>query len=196
MTQVESVGLSWRADLGFGDELITYLYALEVQGLVESGNEDELVDLQTAYDIPLERAAEIVEATCKRYVSQLLNLALRGAKKYDERDAVRWLKKILQYAPFVSGAVDADGNLFSGADKARLISFYQAEMESAEDEELATLSEKVGDVREKLQQMIHLTEDFVAPVQGIEGLLGNVKSLSRLGADLNVDDGRKTWAWG
>lgn len=189
--------MSWRTDLGFSDPLITYLYALEVQLLVEGGTaEEELGELQTAYDIPEQRAAEIVEATCKRYISQLLNLALRAAKKYDERDAVRWLKHILKYAPFVSSAVDADGNLFSAADKARLGAFLQAELDSGEDAELRALSERVGDVREKLREMIRLTEDFVAPLQGIEGLLGNVKTLAQLEADLNVDQGRKAWAWG
>lgn len=193
---MESAGVDWRRDLGFNDQLLTYLYALEVQRLVDTGAEEELGELQSAYDIPVEHAAEVVEATCKRYISQLLNLALRGAKKYDERDAVAWLKRILKFAPFVSGAIDADGNLFTEADKARLIEFYHAEMESGGDAELIGLSKRVGDVREKLRGMIHLTEDFVAPVQGIEGLLGNVKNLAQLGSDFNVDEGRKTWAWG
>jgi hypothetical protein len=193
---MESLALDWRADVGFSDPLISYLFALEVQDLVENASEDELRDLQSAYDIPDERAAAIVEATCKRYISQLLNLALRAAKKYDELETVSWVKRILRYAPFVSSAVDADGNLFGEADKARLIEFYQTEAESGEDKELVELGERVGSAKEKLRDLINLTEDFVAPQQGIEGLLGNVKSLAQLGEDLNVDAGRKAWAWG
>ena len=195
--QIDSLGLDFRSDVGFSDAFITYLYALEVQLAVESGEgQQELADLMISYGIPPERAEEIVEATCKRHVSQLLNLALRAAKKYDERDTLRWVINILQYAPYISTPVDADGNLFDEADKDRLIAFYQAEAESAEDAQLIELTTRIGDVKAKLRELIHLTEDFVAPQQGIEGLLGNVKSLAQLGTEMNVDSGRKTWAWG
>ena len=52
------------------------------------------------------------QASCKRFVSQLLNLALRAAKKYDERETVTWMNQIAKYTVFISSAVDADGNLF------------------------------------------------------------------------------------
>ena len=50
-----------QRDTGFNEKLVTYLYALEVQQLVESGQEGSLADVQEAYDIPQERAEQIVE---------------------------------------------------------------------------------------------------------------------------------------
>lgn len=191
-----SLGLDMKKDAGFNDHMLTYMFALEVQSLVQQGQEDQFRDLQQAYDLPEQRAAEIIEATCKRYVSQLLNLALRAAKKYDERDTVLWTKKILKYVVFISVTVMADGNLFSEADKQRLVSFYQAELESGEDAEIAALAEQHGDLSQRLRELIVLSEDFVAPLQGIEGLLGNVRSLAQLENDMNADTGKKAWAWG
>ena len=63
------------------------------------------------------------QASCKRFVSQLLNLALRAAKKYDERETVTWMNQIAKYTVFISSAVDADGNLFKEVSK--LISHLQ-----------------------------------------------------------------------
>lgn len=176
--------------------MLTYMFALEVQLLVNQGQEEQFRDLQQAYDLPEQRAAEIIEATCKRYVSQLLNLALRAAKKYDERDAILWTKRLLKYAVFITGAVEADGNLFREADKLRLVEFYQAELESAEDSEILALAEQHGDLAQRLRELIQLSPDFVAPLQGIEGLLGNVKTLAQLEKDMNADTGKKAWAWG
>ena len=82
--QIQSLGLDIQKDAGFNERLVTYMYALEVQSMIENGEEENLKDVQEAYDIPEDRASEIVEAASKRYVSQLLNLALRAAKKYDE----------------------------------------------------------------------------------------------------------------
>ena len=81
---------------------MTYLYALEVQDLIERGEETLLQDVREAYDIPEEIAAQIVELSCKRYISQLLNLALRAAKRYKEEEAVEWTKQIAKYAEFVA----------------------------------------------------------------------------------------------
>ena len=39
-------------------------------------------------------------------------MALRAAKKYDERETVTWVRQISKYAVFISSVVDADGNLF------------------------------------------------------------------------------------
>lgn len=191
-----SLGLDMRKDAGFNDHMLTYMFALEVQELVSQGLEDQFSDLQQAYDLPEQRAAEIIEATCKRYISQLLNLALRAAKKYDERDTILWTKRLLKYVVFVSGTVQADGNLFSAADKKRLVAFYQAELESAEDKEIVALAAQHGDLTQRLRDLIHLSADYVAPLQGIEGLLGNVKSLAQLEQDMNADTGKKAWAWG
>ena len=84
--------------------MVTYLYALEVQSLIESGQEALLGDVREAYDIPEQIASEIVELSCKRYISQLLNLALRAAKRYKEEEAVEWTRQIAKYAVFVDEA--------------------------------------------------------------------------------------------
>jgi len=127
-----------------------------------------------------------VEACCKRYISQLLNLALRAAKKYDERDAAKWLREIVKYAVFVEGAVEADGNIYSEADKLRLIEFYHGDADAGDDRE---------ENAKKLKSLIFLTEAYVAPLSGIDGLLGKVQNLN----DLMLADpsaNKKRWAWG
>ena len=50
------MGLNMRTDAGFSEKLVTYLFALEVQFLVENGRETEIPDAQQAYDIPEDRA--------------------------------------------------------------------------------------------------------------------------------------------
>ena len=198
--QVQSLGLEIKKDISFNERLITLLYALEVQYLVENNSEDEFSEIQEAYDIPDNRAAEIVDETCKKYISQLLNLALRSAKRYEETECIRWTKEILKYAKFISGKVDADGNLFTESDKKRLISFYQAELEekaNSKSDADSDASEIGADELAKLKDMIRLTEDFVPPVQGIEGLLGNVASLSSLTQESEKSTGgKKKWSWG
>ena len=62
--------------------------------MIESGQEALLGDVREAYDIPEQIASEIVELSCKRYISQLLNLALRAAKRYKEEEAVEWTLQI------------------------------------------------------------------------------------------------------
>eukprot|EP01038_Epipyxis_sp_PR26KG_P010886 gene10886-14609_t len=173
------------------------------QYLIENGLENDLLEVQEAYDIPVERAEEIIEMSCKRYISQLLNLALRGAKKYDEQDAVKWLKQIVKYAVFVNGQVEADGNLFTENDKKRLISFYQSEVESQLTNQSSSSNEsevesdmKNHDMIVKLKEMIYLTNDFIPPVQGMAGLLGEVKSLATLQNEADPNGGKKGWAWG
>ena len=43
-------------DVGFSEKLVTFLFALEVQYLIENSRESELPEVQQAYDIPEERA--------------------------------------------------------------------------------------------------------------------------------------------
>ena len=161
--QVQSLGYDMQKDAGFNDKLITYLYALEVQSLVEGGLESDLREVQEAYDIPEERAAQIIEASCRRYVSQLFNLALRSAKKYDEKASVGWVAEILKYAPFISTPVDADGNIFMESDKVRMIEFYVSNM--------AAGGADVPELVAKLKFLCNLTESYVPPIEGIDGLL-------------------------
>lgn len=191
-TQVQSLGFNLQKDVGFNDKLVAYLYALEVQYLIENGMEDQLKDIQEAYDIPDESAEKIVEACSKRYINQILNLALRAAKKYDEKGTMVWVKELVKYAVFVEGTVDADGNIFSEKDKLRLIGFYES---SDESEGITTAGIEKDEMAEKLKNMINVTEDYVAPLSGIEGLLGNVQNLN----DLMIADpsaNKKRWAWG
>jgi hypothetical protein len=205
-----------QEDAGFSAGMAAFLFALEVQYLVENSLvEAEFLQLPAAYGIPDERAHDILEATCARYVSQLLNLALRAAKKYDEREAVRWATQVLQYASYIPGAVAADGNLFKSADKARLIAFCQAQAEAQVVDALPVLipaegartgspggplelravlatkfDNSVTNMVAKLQGLISLRDDFVPPVQGMQGLLSTPSDKSA------AAQGKKLWAWG
>ena len=77
-------------DTGCNEKVVTFMYALEVQFLIENGLEGELADIQEAYGIPEETASDIIEATASRYVDQILNFALKAARKYNEVEAVRY----------------------------------------------------------------------------------------------------------
>ena len=169
-TQIASLGLNLQKDAGFNPKMISYLYTLEVQASIEEGLETDLQEIQEAYEIPQDRAEAIVEATCKRYISQLLNLALASAKKYKEDDSNKYTLQIAKYMFFFDGSVDADGNLFSEDDKDRLITFFR-------DREGSTLSnDDKKEISSRLKSLINLTEDFVAPVEGLAGLLGAKKT--------------------
>ena len=80
----------------------------------------------------------------------------------------------------VPGTVDADGNLFSEADKKQMIACCSNELRLDTDPELQRLAEEQGDVAEKLRQMIVLSKDFVPPTEPLDKMAGN---------DINV-------AWG
>jgi hypothetical protein len=169
-TQIASLGLNLQKDAGFNPKMISYLYTLEVQASIEEGLETDLQEIQEAYEIPQDRAEAIVEATCKRYISQLLNLALASAKKYKEEDSNKYTLQITKYMFFFDGSVDADGNLFSEDDKDRLITFFR-------DREGSNLSnDDKKEISSRLKSLINLTEDFVAPVEGLAGLLGAKKT--------------------
>lgn len=181
---MQSLGLDIQKDTGFNEKLVAYMYSLEVQYLVENDMAEDLKDIQEAYDIPEDRAADIVEAACSRYLNQVLNLALRAAKKYDERTAVLFGKQALRYTRFISGKVDADGNMFREADKERLISFLHDEtrgMDASEDDRASV---------ERLKEVINITEDYVAPLKGIDGLEGKILPPP------DINDDKKKWSWG
>jgi predicted component of type VI protein secretion system len=114
-----------------------------------------------------------VESTCRRYISQILNLALGAAKNYQEKEALQWTKRVLRYAKYVSGTVDADGNLFSEADKKQMIACCSNELRLGSDAELQRMAEEQGDVAEKLRQMIVLSRDFVPPTEPLDKMAGN-----------------------
>ena len=85
---------------------------------------------------------------------------MRAAKKYDEKDCVSWVKEILKYSVFINDTVDADGNMFTDKDKERMVEFYLSSDQSN------------SDSAEKLKIFVNLTENYVPPVEGIDGLLG------------------------
>jgi len=191
--QIESVGLSMTGDMGFNDRLRSYLFTLEVQELVDRGAPaEDLIDIQDAYSIPIERAEAIIESACKRYISQLLNLALRAAKKYDEPGAVLYVKRINQYVMFVDedGSVDADGNIFRKTDKDRLVGFYENHCKDAGDVDESDLKEQCR----RLGSLINLTEDFEPPIDGIDGLLADGRL--KLDQEKHDDSKGRRWAWG
>ena len=169
-SQIASLGLDIQKDAGFNPKLVSYMYTLEVQDMIENGQEAELQEIQEAYDIPRQQAEAIVEATCKRYVSQLLNIALAAAKKYNEVESVKWTQKIAKYMFFFSDSVDADGGMFSEDDKERLITFFRDNENSTRD----PIQKK--EVAMRLKSLIRLNDDFVAPVEGLAGLLGLPKT--------------------
>ena len=169
-TQVQSLGLDMKKDTGFNDKVISYLYTLEVQACIEAGEESELQELQEAYDIPQEIAAEIVQVTCKRYISQLLTIGLAAAKKYKEEESNSITLQIVKFMYFFDEAVDADGNLFNEEDKERLITFFR-------DRDGSNLSaEEKKEVASRLISLIHLNPDFIPPLEGLAGLKGEAKT--------------------
>jgi hypothetical protein len=193
-----------KRDTELAERVLSFFYALEVQYLIENRMMDELQDVQEAYDIPEEKAIEILEAVCGRYIDQLLNLALRSAKNYEEKECVKWTKEIMKYIPFISTSVAADGNNFSEEDKNRLISFYLTEIEAT-----ATLEGEEAEVKEgllpstdlskdevatRLRELIALSTTYQGPGLGIDGLLGDVKNLEDLGRE--TVSNKKSWAWG
>lgn len=95
--------------------------------------------------------------------------------------------------------MDADGNVFSEKDKSRLLSFFLSEFSPSDgDGSYDEKADNVSAIAAKLKEMINLTESYQAPLQGIEGLLGNVKSLSQLGkdSDSSKPGEKRPWAWG
>lgn len=167
-----------REDVQFSDSLLGLMFALEAQYLVENALETEIDTVQAAYGIPAERASAILASTCRRYTSQLLNLALGAAKNYQEQEALQWVKRILRYAKYVPGTVDADGNLFSDADKKRMIACCSDELRLGTDPELQRLALEQGDIAEKLRQMIVLSKDFIPPTEPLDKMAGNDMSVA------------------
>ena len=222
---MQSLGLELQEESGFSSALVSTLFGLEVQYLIEhslEGDATEFAGIKQVYGIPEARAQELFESVCRRYVSQLLSIALRLAKKYDEANAMVWMKRLLRYAVYLSDAVpvEVDGSLYTDADKERLIGFYQDEIENIRtangraaaggssmrnnkikvDQELAALYEQHGDQTEQLRRMIHINKDrlFRGAQQGVEGMQGGG---TRVFADVRekmaaMERGDAVWAWG
>eukprot|EP01041_Mallomonas_annulata_P007394 gene7394-15092_t len=190
--QVQSLGLSMKNDAGFNEKLLAYLFSVEVQYLIENGMESEIQELQESYEIPIERAEPVIAAACQRYVSQLLSLALRSARKYKEVESVGWVREILKYSVYFEGTVDADGMMFSEEDKERLISFYETDVNL----DTMGLNSPEHDNVVRLRNMINLREDFTPPAHGIDGLLvSDSKALAAAAMGGDLGDMKKRWAW-
>lgn len=194
--QVASLGLDMQSDTGCTPQVVTYMYALEIQDMIERGDSDGLADAQEGYGIPEDRASEMVEVTARRYVSQILNFALRAARKYNEQEAVMQVKKVLDFAQFIDLSetpVDADGNMFSEDDKERLIEFHEGSRRSlagiaasAEDTEGLAEVDTGRSTKEDaatLRVLINLTEDYKPAEGGIDGLLGLIKDFKGVGEE-------------
>lgn len=192
---MQSLGLGFR-EIGLNSKVTALLFALEVQYLVSYDMLDDLPELEESYEIPEERAGDIVEAVAMRYLDQLLNIALLAAQKYDEAGCVAKVKEILKYAEFVSHPVRANARLFTEEDKTRLISFHIAELESLLEEN----EEAAGEVAAKkdhevqlLKDLIEMSFDYITPGNGFLGLLGELPE-DTVGND--ATKGKKKWAWG
>ena len=158
--QIVSLDLDMRKDIGLNPSMISYLYSLEVQAAIEAEEESELRELQEAYLIPEETAAYIVDITCRRYISQLLSIGLAHVKKYEEAPANAVTERIVRFMNLIEGSVDADGNLFNEDDKERLVVMFRDRDGGAQSEE------EKRETSIRLRSLIHLTEDFVAPLEG------------------------------
>ena len=194
--QVTSLGLDIQQDTGCTPQVVTFMYALEIQDMIERGDADGLADAQEGYGIPEERASEMVEVTSRRYVSQILNFALRAARKYNEQEAVLQVKKVLDFAQFIDvsdSPVDADGNMFSEDDKDRLIAFHEGSKRqmggvvasAGGNEGLAETGSGTStkEDAEMLRALINLTEDYKPAEGGIDGLLGLIKDFKGVGEE-------------
>ena len=168
--QMSTLNLDIREDIGLNPNVIGFMYTLEVQAAIEGGYEGELQELQESYGIPEETAAYIVDVASKRYISQLLSIGLSHARKYEEAQTNSITEKIVKFMYFFDGPVDADANLFSEDDKERLISFYR------DDERSKRSVEQKREDCVRLKELILLSEDFVAPIEGIAGLKGEAKT--------------------
>jgi len=170
------LGLNLKSDIDFKDDALGLMFTSEVQYLIETGREDEIQEAQEAYDIPPVMAKAIISWTCRKYVSELLNLALMASCKYREEECVSWTKEILKYTPYFEGRVDADGLLFREEDVNRMIDFYESALveEQHGGEGLEGAQEHEAIVR--LRGLVKLTNDYKGPIGGIKGLLSETKT--------------------
>ena len=167
---ISSLSLDMRKDIGLNPNVISFMYTLEVQAAIEDGYESEIQDLQESYGIPEETAAYIVDVASKRYISQLLSIGLSYAKKYEEAQSNSITENIVKFMYFFDGPLDADGNLFDEDDKERLIAFYRDNADSQRNDD-----QKREDCI-RLKELINLSDDFIAPIEGIAGLKGETKT--------------------
>lgn len=195
------MGLDWIEDLHFTPSMVGSLFALEIQYMVEHDLAEEFVDAQEIYRIDPETASGIVELVCKRYVSQIVAVALRFARQCKEEETVKWTEPIIKFGKYFSGSISADAALYKEDDKQRLINYYlhnlerkfYAEAEAAEvagtyDEEQFSpevLADMMSSVSGKLNEAIYLDPKFVPSEYGVSGLLGDgTPTLSEMEGDI------------
>jgi hypothetical protein len=97
------------------------------------------------------------------------------------------VNQIVKYIQFISSSVDADGVKFTIDDKDRLILFYQNYLMDQPNK----TSEQIKEIIDKLKMIIHLSMDYVPPLQGLDGLAGG-----NLSGSIIAGEEKKKWAWG
>lgn len=164
--------MSLKDDLKFPDITLALMYALEVQEMVETSREAEFAEVQHTYGLDDQAADAVIESTCRRYMTQLVNKALQATKDFKEHDALQLLKRMLRYAKFVTtGTVEADGGNFGEADKSSLIAVYANEARAGTDPEIRAL-EAQGDQTQRLRELIELDPFYYVPYETAE-IVGN-----------------------
>jgi hypothetical protein len=99
----------------------------------------------------------------------------------------------LKYLRFLPSdiTIDCDGNIFLESDKERLLSFI--EKSNAKGENESTNDDDENDI-EKLRKVMKLTEGYISPEGGIEGMLGSLPDLQELML-ADREENKKRWAW-
>lgn len=148
--------MSLVEDVGFTHITAGLMFALEVQQLVETSREAEIEAVRQAYDIPTQSAGGIVESTCRRYVTMLVNKAMTAVTEHKHRLALGMVKRVLKYAKFItSGTVDADGGNFDESHKNAIIACYANELRAGTDPEILAYAAE-GDMEQRLRDLIYL----------------------------------------
>lgn len=166
--QVASLGMSLKEDLKFPDITLALMYALEVQEMVEQSREAEFEEVQHAYELDDQAAEAVIESTCRRHVTTLVNKALQAMREFKEHEALLLLKSALRYAKFVTtGTVEADGGNFEETDKRDLIAIYANEARAGTDPEIRALEAR-GDQAQRLRDLIEMNPAFYVPYDTAE----------------------------
>jgi len=125
--------MNYRNDFQFDEELIGTMFVYEIDYLLSKQLiNSELQEIVEYYELPSDIAQEIIELSCSKYITQLGNMALIKAGRYDEKGCIDIMKQMLIYLPYLSSnaTISLDGNMFAEVDKTRAFSFVISELES------------------------------------------------------------------
>ena len=168
------------------------MYALEIQSLIESNSETDILELQEDYNITSDNAQTIIETCCRKYLNQIFNFLLKETKKYNEKEVLIWLKEIFKYIKFVSKPIDCDGNVFTNDDKLRLLNYFDNNRSYFTENNNENENE---DYLQKLDYIINLTQSYQPAVGGIAGLMNELPDMKVI-AEEDTAANKKRWAWG